>query len=50
MASADLSHPLLSLCELRIEFASPPDALCFVAAKPFKSGIVQVIYERTPNA
>ena len=28
----------------------PPDALCLVAAKPFKSGIVQVTYERAPNA
>lgn len=30
--------------------SSPPDALRLVAAKPFKSGIVQVTYERTPNA
>ena len=30
--------------------SSPPDALRFVAAKPFKSGIVQVTYERAPNA
>jgi dihydrofolate reductase len=29
---------------------SPRDALRFVAAKPFKSGIVQVMYERAPNA
>ena len=26
--------------------SSPPDTLRFVAAKPFKSGIVQLIYER----
>jgi dihydrofolate reductase len=30
--------------------SSSPDALRFVAAKPFKSGIVQVMYEREPNA
>ena len=30
--------------------SSPPDALHFVAAKPFKSGIVQVTYERARNA
>jgi dihydrofolate reductase len=30
--------------------SSPPDALRFVAAKPFKSGIVQLVYERAPNA
>jgi dihydrofolate reductase len=30
--------------------ASALDALRFVAAKPFKSGIVQLIYERAPNA
>ena len=30
--------------------SSPLDALRFVAAKPFKSGLVQVTYERTPNA
>src|SRR5205823_13581545 len=30
--------------------ASPPDALRFVAAKPFKSGIVQLVYERVANA
>ncbi len=30
--------------------ASPPDALGFVAAKPFKSGMVQVRYDRAPNA
>ena len=30
--------------------SSAPDALRFVAAKPFKSGIVQLTYERTPNA
>ena len=29
---------------------SPPDALRLVAAKPFKSGIVQVTYERAPKA
>ena len=29
---------------------SPPETLRFVAAKPFKSGIVQVTYERTPDA
>jgi dihydrofolate reductase len=29
---------------------SPSDALRFVDAKPFKSGIVQVTYERTANA
>jgi dihydrofolate reductase len=29
---------------------SAPDVLRFVAAKPFKDGIVQVTYERTPNA
>ena len=28
----------------------PPDALRFVAAKPFPSGIVQVTYEHTGNA
>ena len=30
--------------------SSPPDTLRFVAAKPFKSGIVQVTYEHAPNA
>ena len=30
--------------------SSPPDTLRFVAAKPFKSGIVQVTYERTSYA
>ena len=30
--------------------SSPPDALRFVAAKPFKSGIVQMTYECAPNA
>lgn len=30
--------------------SSPPDALRLVAVKPFKSGIVQVIYERASNA
>lgn len=30
--------------------SSPPDALRFVSEKPFKSGIVQVTYERAPNA
>src|SRR5436190_15586763 len=30
--------------------SSPPDALHFVAAKPFKSGIVQLVYERVANA
>jgi len=30
--------------------ASPPDALRLVSAKPYKSGIVQVVYERAPNA
>jgi dihydrofolate reductase len=30
--------------------SSPPDILRFVTAKPFKSGIVQVMYERAPNA
>ena len=30
--------------------SSPPDALQLVAAKPFKSGVVQVTYERAPNA
>ena len=30
--------------------SSPPDALRLVAAKPFKSGIVQVTYERAPHA
>ena len=30
--------------------SSPPDTLRFVAAKPFKSGIVQVTYEHTRNA
>jgi dihydrofolate reductase len=30
--------------------SSPPDALRLVSAKPFKSGIVQIMYERTPNA
>jgi dihydrofolate reductase len=29
--------------------SSPPDALRFVVAKPFKSGIVQIIYERAPK-
>jgi dihydrofolate reductase len=29
---------------------SLPDTLRLVAAKPFRSGIVQVTYERTPNA
>ena len=28
---------------------SPPDALHFVGAKPFKSGIVQITYERALN-
>jgi dihydrofolate reductase len=30
--------------------SSPPDPVRFVAAKPFKSGIVQVTYERASNA
>ena len=30
--------------------SSPADALHFVSAKPFKSGIVQIMYERAPNA
>jgi len=30
--------------------SSRPDALRFAAAKPFKSGIVQITYERAPNA
>jgi dihydrofolate reductase len=29
--------------------SSPPDTLRFVAAKPFESGIVQVVYERMPK-
>jgi dihydrofolate reductase len=30
--------------------SSPPDALRLAAAKPFKSGIVQIVYERAANA
>src|SRR5204862_2930449 len=30
--------------------SSPPDTLRFVAAKPFKRGLVQLVYERVANA
>ena len=36
-------------CSVR-PHSSPPDALRFVAAKPFRSGIVQLMYEHATSA